>query len=93
MLLSRALSLCRGTPPIRASGVQTRQLSSGLRQAACLAVKLFLAFLRRASSGLTIDSDSVYAISSPRIVPVLEANLSDSMPKRWSTLTNRFGSG
>lgn len=33
------------------------------------------------------------AASSPRIVPVLEANRSASSPIRWSTLTNRLGSG
>ena len=34
-----------------------------------------------------------HAISSPRSVPVLDANLSASSPSRWSMLTNRFGSG
>lgn len=31
--------------------------------------------------------------SSPRIVPVAEANRSVSIPRRWSMETNRFGSG
>ncbi len=33
------------------------------------------------------------AKSRPRIVPVDEANLSASIPMRWSIDTNRFGSG
>ena len=33
------------------------------------------------------------AISSPRIVPVAEANLSASRPMRWSIETKRLGSG
>ena len=36
---------------------------------------------------------AAYAISSPRIVPVAEANLSVSSPMRCSIETNRFGSG
>ena len=36
---------------------------------------------------------SAYARSSPRIVPVEEANLSVSRPRRWSMETKRFGSG
>ena len=36
---------------------------------------------------------ALHAISSPRIVPVDEANFSSSRPRRWSIETNRFGSG
>jgi len=35
----------------------------------------------------------VLVISNPRIVPVLDANLSASMPNRCSTFTKIFGSG
>src|SRR6266567_7909737 len=36
---------------------------------------------------------ALYAISSPRMVPVAEANLSVSRPRRCSIETKRFGSG
>ena len=35
----------------------------------------------------------VLVISNPRMVPVLDANLSASMPNRCSTFTKIFGSG
>ena len=39
-------------------------------------------------------NDLLYPIiSSPRMVPVLLANLSSSIPMRWSMETKRFGSG
>ena len=39
------------------------------------------------------EIDFGYAISSPRMVPVAEANLSVSRPIRCSIETKRFGSG
>jgi hypothetical protein len=45
---------------------------------------------RWSARGLTAAS---HANSSPRIVPVAEANRSVSMPMRWSIETKRLGSG
>ena len=39
------------------------------------------------------DIAAVAGLSSPRIVPVLVAKRSVSMPMRWSIETKRFGNG
>ena len=46
-------------------------------------------------SGIRVfgHSEFSYLISNPRIVPVLVAKWSVSIPRRWSIETNRFGSG
>ena len=41
----------------------------------------------------TRPDGTAHTRSSPRIVPVAEANRSVSMPRRWSIETKRFGSG
>ena len=49
--------------------------------------------LRSAKTRSSTFCSSNQANSSPRIVPVDEANLSVSMPNRWSIETNRLGRG
>ena len=47
-----------------------------------------------AANPRTVNREAAtHVISRPRIVPVDEANLSSSIPMRWSIETNRFGSG
>jgi len=40
-----------------------------------------------------MDERQAEATDIPRIVPVDVAKRSDSIPKRWRTLTNKFGNG
>ena len=51
------------------------------------------AWERGATSAGSPHAAPAYVSSNPRIVPVLVAKLSSSMPSRCNTETNRFGSG